>query len=243
VHGRVATFSLLAACGRIDFAETQGSNGDADTGGDIAVVADAIEGATDCRILHGDDPSLVDGIYDVDLDGIGPAAVSSVYCDMTTAGGGWTLVGRSVTGGTAAAFGWQGATGSVSDDAAPYSLGPAAGAIAFTEILVASHSGTKAPAVNGYVVPAAADFVSAYAQSSLRSESTTAFGGCAPSPFVTMLLFKGQTDLAGVFWFRDSEFVGGTPHGLFPDHWDTFYANDCLQGGLLNGAQGVIYVR
>ena len=58
-----------------------------------------------------------------------------------------------------------------------------------------------------------------------------------------MLLFKGQTDLPGVFWFRDSEFVGGTPHGLFPGGWDTFYPGDCDRGGLLHGTQGVIYVR
>jgi hypothetical protein len=42
-----------------------------------------------------------------------------VYCDTTTAGGGWTLVART-TDRSAARFGWNEKTGSVDDDVNPY---------------------------------------------------------------------------------------------------------------------------
>ncbi len=47
------------------------------------------------------DPTLVSGVYRIDLDGIGARPPLDVYCDMAMEGGGWTLVAR-VRGDSAA---------------------------------------------------------------------------------------------------------------------------------------------
>ncbi len=69
------------------------------------------------------------------------------WCDMTTDGGGWTLVGRSDNGGSDNdPFGWNGTTGSIADFDNAFSVGPFAAAYTdFSAVMLASRASSLTP--------------------------------------------------------------------------------------------------
>ncbi|MDQ3296413.1 MAG: hypothetical protein M3619_07510 [Myxococcota bacterium] len=67
-------------------------NGDAGIDSDDAPMEAGSENPTSCKAIKTAMPTSETGAYTIDPDGEGPDPPFTVICDMTTEGGGWTLV-------------------------------------------------------------------------------------------------------------------------------------------------------
>lgn len=185
---------------------------------------------------------VVSGAYRLDPDGAGPGAAVVAWCEMQVDGGGWTLVGRSVVGGTASRFGWGEATGAVLDDTQPYSLDAASTGINFDRMLVTTHAGDKA-IVDAYRLRYDDNFWGNCGDRGCDLDRWFGVAGGCPTSLnlsPTMLFYAGHHQLSDHFFFRDNS--GAFETGLRADGWDTYY-NACAFGAGLNGRQGMIFVR
>lgn len=195
----------------------------------------------DCRMLLEEDPSTPDGVYTLHVGGDPEAPTFDAYCDMSTAGGGWTLVGRSVPGewGTLP-FGWMEQTGDLADDAAPYSLDASATELEFSEVLIGTHDGAKGWGADAYVLTVPPHFVFVCARAPWATTVTTVIGDCQPEDGPHHLRYIGWTSEPDIFHIADGMGIEGD--GLEPPSWDTDHT-DCDGGGNLHGLPGMIMVR
>jgi hypothetical protein len=192
-----------------------------------------------CRAVLAADPAAVTGLHALTRGTEDGTESRQVWCDMTTAGGGWTLVGRSVPGRVDERFGWTLDAGFVSEDSLPYSLD--ATEIPFTELLVGTRGVAKAWGGDAFILAVPADLIAAYPASAFEVQTyATAIGSCAPQGVPAMLSWVGHTADDQHFFLRDHE--EKVNFGLFAGGFNMAY-DDCEHGGNLNQEQGMIFVR
>ena len=189
---------------------------------------------TSCEFITG-----VSGVYSIDPDGeSGSNPPFDVWCELSLVGGGWTLVGRSALGGSGN-FGWKVNTGSVNDTANPYSFNVEDSLLTFSKVLMVA---TVQPQ-QAYTVMVPPNFLAMYTTDSFNTTGALTYelGDCmATTP--GMLLFMGETNHNGSFFWRNQSMFSGADYGLNPAGFSLLESN-CNTGGGLHGKQGAIYVR
>lgn len=189
-----------------------------------------------CKELHAANPALPDGVQTIDADGEGPNAPIDAWCDMTTDGGGWTLVGRSAANGTGV-FGWSSAAGTPADTTRPYSLDVYHSGLTFEQILLRGQD------ENVFRLEVPQGFEELLEDTKSTGGATAVGGECVGKDRAEMFDYVGDIADTRTFFFRNNaSFDEG--YGLRPDGWETYFnLLDRCKGGGIDEDQGSILVR
>lgn len=223
-----------------DVVDVDGSGGGGDAPIDGQPAADAAAQPGDSCLQLLEMGYTTSGLYELKPPRP-PRSPIPAYCEQTIAGGGWTLVARSASGGTGN-FGWSSSRGSPSDGDDPYAQNLDKLA-AFTEVLVATRATTGLEAGDiVYRLAMPSGFPDSFAGSATGALAAITEGGtCAPDGGPGALLFWGFTSVATHYFFDGSATLslnGLTPGGFLVE------TADCAAGGdLADGVQGMLFVR
>ncbi len=104
VFGRVGANATVGAGATVESGSAVGRGGEVCSGETLPTGTDVASDATypdvgcgpqiSCKAIKTNSPSATTGTYTIDPDGVGGIAAVDVTCDMTTDGGGWTLLFR-----------------------------------------------------------------------------------------------------------------------------------------------------
>jgi hypothetical protein len=209
------------------------------TGGESSSGGGPVE-PRDCKTLLQARPGLPDGVYMLQPGGDPAAPPYAAWCDMTTDGGGWTLVGRSAAGPFTVPFGWGFSTGELADETQPYSIGAKDLDLQLGEMLYGLHDGGNAWGAYVWKLAVPDDFLLVYEKAPYETFAAPIAGDCDPKGGPMSMRWVGWTDFDGVF------IIGENPDeqvdGLEPDMADA-NTNDCADGGFLHGQPAMLMVR
>lgn len=194
-----------------------------------------------CRALRDDAKTKAapgDGVYRFAKKG--DTTPFDAYCDMTTAGGGWTLVGQSGANDGGEPFGWTSATGSLTVTDKPYSIDAVGHDLPLDEALLAT--GNRTALVITYLVKLPPSFKTLTASADRTQGISRLANPICSTSSPTMLSYAGHLGVTDRFFFRDNGGTG-TITGLMRDGWDLYYTDDCSKEGGLTDKAGLLFVR
>lgn len=169
-----------------------------------------------------------------------PNGMIELRCQMEVAGGGWTLIGRSVAGANSP-MGWTTNTGDPNDTEVAYSVAAKTLEIRAEEFLVTNHDGTFEPGAQRHRGFLPTHLYDPECASGPCETSNVVYvaGQCQPQDYAYMFSWAGYTDQSERFFFRDNE--GESNYGLHAYGWNT--REDCDWGGGLDDKPGMLFVR